>query len=163
MYVDIRGRYNWTDARKALADDRAIAKHLRSLVDYWEMRDEAAAVLATRANEDLVDFWNGDFQNSPFSFLDVGVASSVVALIALGGAPIISCNGGAFDDPHFHPHPLIAFYAPLEAGSAILAAARHADLILEQNDFTHSPMLAHERIEPFMRFAAELCRINASP
>lgn len=161
LYVDLRGQYNWSDARKALVEDRALVRHFQSLIGPYEMRWEAAEALAARKDLDTDDYWNGDFKMSPFSFLDVGIASSVVALIALGGAPIISCNGGVFDDPHFHPHPLIAFYAPRDAEPTVLAAARYAKLRLEQNDFTRSPMLAAERVQPFIRFAAALCRTHA--
>jgi hypothetical protein len=114
------------------------------------MREEAAAVLANRAAIDLDTYWNDHFEDTPFAHLDVGVASSVVALVALGAAPIISCNGGTFTDPHFHPHPLIAFFAPRKTGRVIKDAAYTAKLHLEQNGFTKSPMLASLRIEPFL-------------
>lgn len=161
LYKDLRGRYTWADARTTLREDRAISRHLRSLLSSWEMREEAAEVLAVRANMDLDVFWDEYFPASPFSHLDVGVASSVVALVALGAAPIISCNGCVFGDPHFHPHPLIAFYAPATSEQAIVEAARAAKLHLEQNDFTKSPMLAALRIQPFLRFADILCKAHS--
>ena len=161
LYADLRGTFDWNDARRTLREDRVIARHLRSLTSYWAMREEASCVLAERAGIDPETYWLDQFEASPFSHLDVGVASSVVALVALGAAPIISCNGGIFDDAHFHPHPLVAFFAPTEAGDMILDAARTAKLHIEQNEFTKSPMIASLRIEPFFRFASILCKSNA--
>jgi|SaaInlStandDraft_1057018.scaffolds.fasta_scaffold51714_2 hypothetical protein len=51
-------------------------------------------------------------RNEPYMILDIGVRSTVMALLELGAYPFSSCNGGCFleDNRHTESYPVIAMY-----------------------------------------------------
>lgn len=66
--------------------------------------------------------------------LDVGVASAVIALSALGATPFISCNAGSFGGVHPASRPYVAFYIASASPDLLLALAEGAGLGLEVQD-----------------------------
>jgi hypothetical protein len=64
--------------------------------------------------------------------LDVGVASAVTALGALGAQTTLSCNGGAFGNPHFRDAACVRFYPAGASIEALLSLAERADVGLVQ-------------------------------
>lgn len=66
--------------------------------------------------------------------MDIGVASSVVALSSAGCVPFSSCNGGAFGGSHDEDHPLVAFYTLPEMVELLLETAQEANVGLENED-----------------------------
>jgi hypothetical protein len=59
--------------------------------------------------------------------LDIGVASSVVALSAARCIPFSSCNGGSLGGHHHEAFPLVSFFAKVEWISVIVEAAEEAN------------------------------------
>tara|TARA_Y100000034_G_C6705179_1_gene311220 strand:+ start:53 stop:550 length:498 start_codon:yes stop_codon:yes gene_type:complete len=57
--------------------------------------------------------------------LDPGVASTVIALLAIGAVPFTSCSGGP---GHYEQHPLVAFWAREDQMTHILAAAEQTQV-----------------------------------
>jgi hypothetical protein len=60
--------------------------------------------------------------------LDLGVASSVVALSAARCIPFSSCNGGAFGDHHEEAFPLVSFFVKPAWVSLLLEIATTANV-----------------------------------
>jgi hypothetical protein len=61
--------------------------------------------------------------------LDFGIASTVVALSALGCVPVTSCRGGSLGaHAHLYPAPMTTFYARKAHTPALLAAVEEADI-----------------------------------
>jgi hypothetical protein len=60
--------------------------------------------------------------------LDLGVASSVVALSAARCLPFASCNAGAFGGRHQERYPLVAYFARPRILSLLLGCAVLADI-----------------------------------
>jgi hypothetical protein len=65
---------------------------------------------AVATMDEIADEFYEDPGLDPYG-LDVGVASTVVALSPLGCVPLSSCNGGCYGDFHHESHPLIVFCA----------------------------------------------------
>src|SRR5262245_7331020 len=86
LYEDLR-RFTWADADATLLDEQ------RAIQQVLEEGARPAALSAGR--------WG----------LDLGVASSVVALSAAGCVPFTSCNASTFEPGHSAPFPIVRFYA----------------------------------------------------
>jgi hypothetical protein len=84
--------------------------------------------------------------------LDLGVASTVAALSAVGCVPFASCNAGAFGGLHHERHPLVAFFAKQAAGSLLLACAEESGVGLEVED-TGTLLVYANDIRAMRRFA----------
>lgn len=153
LYTDLRRRFNWGNIDPIIELDRGLVRRLREWDDPHTVRRTILWYLAECVGMTMERYEDSLFDSSPFSYLDPGVASTVVTLAAHGAIPITSCNGGVFGDDHFHSMPLVAFYAGRQQSSAILQAALQVGLSLEQNGATQSPMLWHPKIEPFLAFA----------
>ena len=115
-YRDLRGS-GWEDVRRALDLERA-------LVDRIEAADDPAAAesefdeLRLQALDPIEELCG----------LDVGIASAVLAISALGAIPVSSCNGGCFGGPHQARHPYVAFYLPKDRAARVLDLAEAADI-----------------------------------
>lgn len=121
-YEDHRG-WTWRDVRAALEVEGPLLAQLA------ETDDSAATEAAFEAARDPEDegaavLWG----------LDIGVASAVIALSAMGAMPFISCNAGSFGGIHAASRPYIALYLAAAAPEAILALARRAGVGLEVED-----------------------------
>jgi hypothetical protein len=67
-----------------------------------------------------------DDDSQPLQGLDLGVASAVLSLSAIGCVTFSSCNGGSFGDFHHEKYPLITFYAKPENAPLLIKAAKEA-------------------------------------
>jgi len=65
--------------------------------------------------------------------LDLGVASTVIALSAAKCIPFTSCNGGILGGAHLEAYPLVAFFAKPPQVPLLLAAAEEAGTGLENS------------------------------
>ena len=59
--------------------------------------------------------------------LDIGVASTVVALSAARCIPFSSCNGGAFGGSHHEFHPVVAFFSRRQTAPLLLECAEETN------------------------------------
>jgi hypothetical protein len=66
--------------------------------------------------------------------LDIGIASTVAALAAIGAIPFSSCNGGAFGGFHAEEHPLLVFFARPHMIPLLLDLAAQCEIGLENSD-----------------------------
>lgn len=85
--------------------------------------------------------------------LDVGMASAVVALVALGAHPTLSCNGGCFGGCHNFPAPLIKAYIASASPDTLLALAKVADIGVRQEEGLI--VLYANDCDAFMRFGEQ--------
>lgn len=129
LYCDFRG-FSWRTAMKTLVFENGLVARIESATD-WESEAELI-------DEELYEDEEGLFG------MDLGVASSVVALSAAGCIPFSSCNAGAFGGSHAEAYPLIAFYARrkhvnllidlAESAAAGLESDSHGFLVVYSND-----------------------------
>ncbi len=140
-YRDLRG-FGWEDVRRALELERAVVGRIEAAndpavaeSDFDELRLEALDPI-----EELCG-------------LDVGVASAVLAVSALGAIPVSSCNGGCFGSPHQAQHPYVAFYLPKDRAARVLDLAEPADvgLCVDQDGIAQ---IYGRTIHDLLRFAA---------
>jgi hypothetical protein len=66
--------------------------------------------------------------------LDIGVASTVVALSSVRCIPFSSCNAGSFGGRHLESYPLVAFHARRHMLDLLLECAEHVGIGLELED-----------------------------
>jgi hypothetical protein len=66
--------------------------------------------------------------------LDLGVASCVASLSAMGCIPASSCNGGAFGGHHLEAYPLVTFLSDRVIAGKVMRFAEVAELGLTQED-----------------------------
>jgi hypothetical protein len=121
-YEDHRG-WRWEDVRAALSVEAALVERLAGA-------DDAAAA------EELFEAWRdleGEGAQALWG-LDVGVASAVIALSALGATPFISCNAGSFGGTHPASKPYVAFYLAAASPDVLLRLAEIAGAGLEIAD-----------------------------
>lgn len=117
-YADLR-RMTWRDyAEVAQAEDDLFAL-LVACDDPEEELDQLEAE-AEEAEE--------TGEPDPLMGLDVGIASTVIALSAAGCIPVSSCNGGVFGRRHHERHPLVVFCAREPHLSVLNLAATEADI-----------------------------------
>lgn len=114
MFQDLSG-FSWAEAATAVAAEMGLITRLTTAAD---LDAEAEVVEEERydAFEDTDALWN----------LDVGVIGAVIALSALGCAPIGSCNAGGFGGQHQAQHPYVAFFLPMAALPEVLSLAEAA-------------------------------------
>jgi len=94
------------------------------------------------------------FETSVLHNLDLGIASSVVALSAAGCVPFSSCNAGAFGGFHPEQFPCVAFCARPETCVLLLECGTSASIGLADSDRV---LVAYaEDIRGMLRFAASL-------
>ena len=115
-YRDLRN-WDWPMVRTAIGmEEELIARFMASTDPATEeQRFDDERIELIEPEEDL---WG----------LDVGVASAVLAISALGGAPVSSCNGGVFGSRHQASHPYVTFYLPKAAARTVLDLAEAADV-----------------------------------
>src|SRR3569623_1592468 len=143
-YDDLTGR-SWADAETVLELERELISKIES---QHENLDEESLETELLEAEMFLDG------------LDLGVASTVIALSAAGCVPFSSCNAGAFGGDHQERYPLIAFYAPRNAVDLLLSAATEAEIGLDDgnylvayaDDIRKLPMLASVLIEQRAKF-----------
>jgi len=147
-YEDHRG-WTWRDVRSALVREIAVVAQVA------EAADSAAAESAFEAERDPEDegpdvLWG----------LDIGVASAVITLSALGAIPFISCNAGSFGGPHPAARPYVAFFIASASPDTLLGLARAADVGLEADNGI--VLLYARSVVDLIRFA-ELAELRYAP
>lgn len=118
-YADLR-RLSWADATRILAAERELIGRIEAAED-------------AEAECDLIEdeLYESD---EGLLGLDLGVASTVVALSAAGCVPFSSCNGAAFGGAHKEAYPLIAFFARPRAAALLLKLGEETGVGLENGD-----------------------------
>jgi hypothetical protein len=115
-YVDLRG-FRRVDLDAVLAEERAGYAAL-------EAAGFSEAALDARQRE-----------TSILRIVDFGMASTVVALSALGCVPVTSCRGNSLGARrHEHPAPMTTFYARRLHLEALQAAVEQADIYIVNNE-----------------------------
>lgn len=127
-YEDMRG-FTWTEARRVHELEQQLIGRIVAADDPDE---EYEAI-----DEELYEDPEG------LIGLDIGVASSVVALSAARCLPFSSCNGGAFGGNHYESHPVVAFCAKAELVPLLLDCAEIADVGLITD--THGQVILYAR------------------
>src|SRR5271163_2404135 len=141
-YMDLR-RLSWTDAKEAFADEaRLIAR-----IEIAEYPEDELSAIEEEYDESAVKLYG----------LDIGVASSVVALSAARCVPFASCNGAAFGGRHHEVYPLVAFYAKPPTADLLLAVATEADIGIENGAYG-SLVVFSDDVRKFPRFADAMIR-----
>jgi len=135
-YADLRG-LTWDEA------DR-VARLECELVARIESASDPVAEYA--AIEDELYETDADVYG-----LDLGVASAVIALSAVGCVPCASCNAGAFGGSHHEGYPLVVFFARPAASELLLEAAAEAEIGIAGGD---SLVAYADDIRKMMRFAS---------
>ena len=92
LYIDLR-RFTWSEARRVYEVEG-------NFID---------RIVGAMSPEDEYEEIKNDDSDQIFR-LDIGVASTVVALSSAGCIPFTSCNAGAFGGSHNEQYPLVAFY-----------------------------------------------------
>ena len=88
------------------------------------------------------------------AMLDVGVASTVVALSASGQIPFTSCNAGAFGGWHPEDYPLVVFCAHPDAVDLLMECAEYANVGLQNASGTYGPIMVYaDDVRKFSVFA----------
>lgn len=100
----------------------------RAIVERFMAADDIDA--AAEAFDD--ERFEADSPEDELFGLDVGVASAVVAVSALGGIPVASCNAGGFGGLHQAQEPYVAAFLPVDQGPKIarLAVAAAAGVLV---------------------------------
>ena len=160
--------FRWPSASEA-ADDAALAGNhhyadLRGLTrqDYQIVRGVEQVLLGRIQNgvpeEKLLEELEDEADHGeehPLHWLDIGIASPVVALSAIGCVPAYSCNGGVLGGHHRGEHPIIAFFAKPKLRTLLLDAAAIASIGLRP--WTDGVILAYAaELEPLQRFGEAL-------
>lgn len=140
-YRDLRG-FGWEDVVRALDLERALVARFEA-VDDPAVAESDFDELRLQALDPIEELCG----------LDVGVASAVLAVSALGGIPVSSCNGGCFGGQHQARHPYVAFYLPKDRGAPVLDLAEAADigLFVDQDGIAQ---IYGRTINDLLRFAA---------
>lgn len=146
QYMDLR-RLTWTEARRVYGVEAKIIARLEASDDPEEELDQ----IEDELYEEDADHLYG---------LDIGVASSVIALSAARCVPFASCNAGAFGGRHHEWHPLVAFYARPPAVPQLLECAEDAGAGLGNNDNGALTVYADD-IRKIRAFALALMRKSA--
>ena len=120
QYMDLQ-HLTWAEARRVFDLEARIFNKL-------DNSKEAEFELCQIENE-----LHCEFDNHLYG-LDLGVASTVIALSAVGCIPVSSCNAGAFGGTHYEEHPLVAFYASRALIPSLLDTAAKSGAGLENSD-----------------------------
>lgn len=130
----------WDDVRFALEQEAALIRELEA------SEDPAATEQAIADRRDDLE------EREALWHLDVGMASAVMALNALGAQTSLSCNGGVFGGPHPRPSPCIRFYLGAASPEHLLELAKDsgAGLIEEEARL----LLYADSVQVMQRFAA---------
>jgi hypothetical protein len=107
----------WSEAKRVFE----VESELIERIEISEEPDEAYDTI----EDEIFDKLDG---------LDLGVASTVIALSAARCIPFSSCNAGVFGGHHRESHPLVAFYARRPIAELVLACAYDSIAGLQTNE-----------------------------
>lgn len=145
-YCDLRGM-RWSEVRR-------VYEYERDLINRITENDDPEEEYL-RLEDEQYDDPDGIYG------LDLGVASSVVALSAARCVPFSSCNAGAFGGSHNEAYPLVAFYARPAHVDLLLECAQEAECGLDAGR-SGSAILYACNIEPLRRFALEAMKRSSA-
>lgn len=118
-YADLR-RLPWSEAKRVYAlEEKLIAR-----IEASDDPDEEYKIIEDELYADPEGIYA----------LDIGIASTVVALSAARCVPFSSCNAGAFGDSHHEQYPVVAFYARPEMVVLLLECAEASGVGLRNED-----------------------------
>ena len=137
LYMDLR-RLTWSEARR-------VYKVEGDFID--------RIVGAMNPEDEYEEIEKGD--SDQIFRLDIGVASTVVALSSARCIPVASCNAGVFGGQHYEQHPLVAFYMKAEVKNVLLEAAEEAGTGLVNANYGSVVVYADD-IRKMRTFAASL-------
>ena len=139
-YIDLRN-VSWCQAKRVYEAESEIIARIEASADpeseYHQIEREL-------------------FEAPALGGLDVGVASSVVALAAAGCVPFSSCNAGSFGGEHREAFPLVVCCAKSDVCSLLVACAKegksglqdsegyliaYADDVRKLRDFAHNVIM----------------------
>jgi hypothetical protein len=142
-YVDLR-RLPWSEAKRVYALEEELIARI-------EISDDPK-----REHEIIEDELYEDPEEGIYG-LDIGIASTVVALSASRCVPFSSCNTGAFGDFHHEGYPVVAFYGRPEMLVLLLESAEtsgvglcnedRGGLVVHAADIRHMRRFAHALIQ----------------
>ena len=115
-YIDLR-RLTWMEARRVYSVEGEYITRIETSADPEKEYD--------LIEDELYDDPDGVYG------LDIGVASTVVALSAARCIPFSSCNGGAFGGSHHESHPVVAFFSRHQTAPLLLECAEKTNSGLE--------------------------------
>lgn len=142
LYADLRG-FSWREAQRVLAIEEKIVARLQSSINFDDTLESI--------HQELDALYEAD--DDCLYGLDIGVASTVVALSAARCIPFSSCNGGCIEEPHQETYPLVAFFAKRDWISIIFASAEDANAGLYNSD---GGVVVYGQIEGMLSFARSL-------
>jgi hypothetical protein len=142
VYIDLR-RLSWTEARRVLAEEASVIARTEKAGN----AEDECSIIEEESYESEVDLYG----------LDIGVASTVVALSAARCVPFSSCNAGAFGGTHHENYPVIAFYAKPKTADLLLVIATEVDVGIENGTYGCVVMFSND-IRKFPRFADAMIR-----
>jgi hypothetical protein len=150
MYQDLRG-YGWAEVAAALEVEHRIIARLQAAED---LEAEAANVEDDRIEsfEPVDSLWG----------LDVGVASATIALSALGGVPVGSCNAGGFGGLHQAAFPYVTFFVGHALPETLIAIARAANVGLRNAEGGLAQIFGAGDLD-LLRFAETALKLRESP
>lgn len=138
-YVDLSASA-WDDVAYALVSESQLIQRLEAADD--PAAEENAIYEARDLEEEREALWH----------LDIGVASAVMALNALGAHTVLSCNGGEFGGQHVRDCPCIRFFPNGADVTRLLALASQSDIGLVEED--RLALLYGHKVRDLQRFAA---------
>ena len=142
-YADFR-RFSWSDTSRIINKEQELTRNIEVFADSEPDSDSLA--------EEIIE------SERYLHGLDLGVASTVIALSAARCIPFSSCNGGAFGDEHEEKFPLVAFFARPQMAELLNASAEEADIALQGEE--HLIAYAND-VRKMQRFARALIVRNA--
>ena len=124
------GNQHYQDLQACTVDDLRFAlRQERALLDQFaQVADSAEAETLVNADRPPDD------ERHALWHLDIGVVSAVLAVVALGGHAVLSCNGGAFGGVHAFSTPQVRFYLADASPDLLLRLAEGAGIGLTQED-----------------------------
>jgi len=110
--------------------DRLGVEQLRELciIESQHLHDIEEGHMTILAFNEAEDEAISDGRSEPHVILDLGVRSTVMALLEIGAYPFSSCNGGSFhdDDRHTESYPLVAMYGDNDVLDKVEQAAKRS-------------------------------------
>lgn len=118
-YIDLRGM-TWSDVCRVFDLEGSLIDRLEHAED---LERECALI-----EDELYEDDEGIFG------LDIGIASTVIALSAASCIPCSSCNGGAYGGTHHELYPTVAFFAKPQQIDLLLQCATEANIGIENQE-----------------------------
>ena len=135
-YADLR-RLPWREARRVYALEEEYIERIVNSLNFereYELIEEEMCV-------------------GPGIYgLDIGVASTVIALSSANCIPFTSCNAGVFGGHHTEVYPVVGFYVRIEVIPILLECAEVEQVGLENTGFG-SLVVYSDDIRKMRRFA----------